>query len=295
MVMTDSKKRFHVDNQFIMNPRLYGQYYLLQLCDLACSADYEVPIHDHLGYEITYVLSGEGVFYRNSIPYNVSADMIFLISKNDTHSLRSSRDNPLRFFCVSFSFNKADPRYSSYEEIERFFDSFDYPIAMDKNNISAGFVGALNEMANWGKMSEELMISYLSQIIIYTYRSFQSEKSQRYFSSLHIDTTKKFIYEIINYIDSDLTEINKLQTLGDKLGYNYSYMSANFSQVMGETIKQYYTRRRFERAVELLEEGVEIVAVAEKIGFKTVHAFSRAFRNFYGCPPGEYRKRLLER
>lgn len=139
------------------------------------------------------------------------------------------------------------------------------------------------------------MISYLSQIIIYTYRSFQSEKSQRYFSSLHIDTTKKFIYEIINYIDSDLTEINKLQTLGDKLGYNYSYMSANFSQVMGETIKQYYTRRRFERAVELLEEGVEIVAVAEKIGFKTVHAFSRAFRNFYGCPPGEYRKRLLER
>lgn len=73
MVMTDSKKRFHVDNQFIMNPRLYGQYYLLQLCDLACSADYEVPIHDHLGYEITYVLSGEGVFYRNSIPYNVSA------------------------------------------------------------------------------------------------------------------------------------------------------------------------------------------------------------------------------
>ena len=132
-------------------------------------------------------------------------------------------DNPLRFFCVSFSFNKADPRYSSYEEIERFFDSFDYPIAMDKNNISAGFVGALNEMANWGKMSEELMISHLSQIIIYTYRSFQSEKSQRYFSSLHIDTTKKFIYEIINYIDSDLTEINKLQTLGDKLGYNYSY------------------------------------------------------------------------
>lgn len=293
--MTDSKKRFHVDNQFIMNPRLYGQYYLLQLCDLACSADYEVPIHDHLGYEITYVLSGEGVFYRNSIPYNVSAGMIFLISKNDTHSLRSSRDNPLRFFCVSFSFNKADPRYSSYEEIERFFDSFDYPIAMDKNNISAGFVGALNEMANWGKMSEELMISHLSQIIIYTYRSFQSENCQRYFSSLHIDTTKKFIYEIINYIDSDLTEINKLQTLGDKLGYNYSYMSANFSQVMGETIKQYYTRRRFERAVELLEEGVEIVAVAEKIGFKTVHAFSRAFRNFYGCPPGEYRKRLLER
>ena len=41
----------------------------------------------------------------------------------------------MRFFCVSFSFNKADPRYSSYEEIERFFDSFDYPIAMDKNNI----------------------------------------------------------------------------------------------------------------------------------------------------------------
>ena len=291
-VLKTPKKKFHVDNEFILNPKSYGQFYLHQISDLACSDDYEVPEHGHYGYEISFIVSGEGVFRRNGVDYTVSKNMLFLISKNDTHYIRSSKNDPMRYVCVCFSFNKSDPRYAQYIEIENFLDTFDYPIVMDTYDIYDTFVNMLNEMANLGSMSEELVIAYLSQIIIYTYRSFKRQKISKYFSSLQIDTTKQFIYEIISCIDCDLTNIHNLQEMSKKLGYSYAYMSSVFSKEMGETIKSYYTRRRFERALELLENGMSIAAVSEKLGFKTVNSFSRAFRSYYHYPPGEYLKTI---
>lgn len=287
--MNVSKKKFHVDNSYLPKSRPFGLFYLQQICDLACSDDYEVPEHGHSGYEISYIVSGEGIFARNGIPYKVNKGMLFLISINDTHYIRSSKENPLRYFCMCINFNKRDPRYPQYHEIEKFFDTFDNPVVMDAYDVYGLFTSALNEMADFGEMSETLMENYFSEILIFTYRSFKHQKVKNYFSSLKIDTTKKFIYEIISCIDSDLTHFSNLQSLSDKLGYSYAYMSSVFSDVMGETIKSYYTRRRFEKAAEMLLEGLSIADIAEKLGYKTVYSFSRAFRSYYGMPPGTYK------
>lgn len=288
-----SKKKFHVDNQFVINPRPIGQFYLQQICDLACSGDYEVELHGpHNGYEISYIVSGEGIFQRGPIKYKVSAGDLFLISIGDYHYIRSSNDNPMRYYCMSFSFNKSDPHYPNYKEVEEFFDHFENPLVKDDWNVSQAFIGALNEMANWDNESEEIMISYLSQIIINTYRTFTRKKRKQYYSSLKIDAGKSFVYEIINCIDANFTTISLLKDLSDRLGYSYSYMSSTFSETMGETIKQYYTRRRFEWVKQMLAEGMSIADIAEHLGFKTVHSFNRAFSNYFGQPPGKFRSQL---
>ena len=61
---------------------------------------------------------------------------------------------------------------------------------------------------------------------------------------------------------------------------------------MGTTPKQYYDRQRFERAVQMLQEGKRLSRIAEKLGFADAATFCKAFKRFYNVSPGQYRSKL---
>lgn len=54
---------------------------------------------------------------------------------------------------------------------------------------------------------------------------------------------------------------------------------------MGMSINQYYQKVRFQKALELLGARFTVTQVAEKLGFDSIHSFSRAFKNHFGQPP----------
>ena len=85
-----------------------------------------------------------------------------------------------------------------------------------------------------------------------------------------------------------------LQKLSETFGYSYSYIADLFSRNMGEPLKEYFTRRRFERAAQLLEDGMSVTQIAEMLGYKSIHSFSRAFTKRFGVSPLEYRKAQKE-
>lgn len=64
-------------------------------------------------------------------------------------------------------------------------------------------------------------------------------------------------------------------------------MQANY----GFSAEKMLRRIRMEHAGELLK-GTQFTAdaIAERIGYESVYAFSRAFKRYYGVPPGRYRK-----
>ena len=95
--MTINKKRYHIDNTFFTSPLKFGCFELYQLCDLACSSDYEVPEHTQVCHEITYIVSGKAVFGRNGKAFHVSAGKLFINRINDRHFIESSKTDPVRF------------------------------------------------------------------------------------------------------------------------------------------------------------------------------------------------------
>jgi len=100
------------------------------------------------------------------------------------------------------------------------------------------------------------------------------------------------VYEMMRYIDDHVTDMGALSDMAEKLGYNYSYLSRLFSAAMGTTPKQYYDRQRFERAVQMLQEGKRLSRIAEKLGFADAATFCKAFKRFYNVSPGQYRSKL---
>jgi AraC-like DNA-binding protein len=72
--------------------------------------------------------------------------------------------------------------------------------------------------------------------------------------------------------------------------YSPTYFSRLFHSVMGKTLKQYIIQKRLNLACGLLvSERDKISNIASASGFNDVSYFSRVFKKYMGCSPGEYR------
>jgi AraC-like DNA-binding protein len=69
----------------------------------------------------------------------------------------------------------------------------------------------------------------------------------------------------------------------------------SFQRQFGETPHRYLTRRRMERARELLRAGEQSVTeVCFAVGFESLGSFSSLFRRQHGEPPDRFRRRLWQ-
>ncbi len=287
------KKRYHKDANYESSPITLDLFSVYQICDLACASDHTVREHRQICHEISYIVSGEGVFFRNGKAYDVCPNMVFLVNDQDVHSIRSSKDAPLRFMCLGFAFHKDHPDYPKYAHLCSFFDNLQSPLIMDKNNLFNLFTLALSEVSSTDPLSMEMLESYVRQIIIQTYRDFTSVNKQK-INLVDINDTNPLIYEIAHYIDTNLTKIKKLTDIADMFDYSYAYLSRIFSQTMGIPIRDYYSQRRLEKAAEMLSEDLPISVVSERLQFADVPSFCKAFKAHYNVSPKKYQQTMTE-
>lgn len=287
------KKRYHRDANYESSPITLKLFSVYQICDLACASDHVVRQHHQICHEISYIVSGEGVFIRNGKTYDVRPNMVFVVNDQDVHSIRSSRDAPIRFMCLGFAFHKDHPDFSKYAHVCSFFDDLQSPLAMDRNDLFNLFTLALSEVSNTDALAMEMLESYVRQIVIQTYRDFTSVNRQK-INLVDINDTNPLIYEIAHYIDTNLTDIKKLSDIADVFDYSYAYLSRIFSQTMGVPIRDYYAQRRLEKAAEMLSEQTPVSAVSEKLQFADVPSFSKAFKAHYNVSPKKYQQMMTE-
>lgn len=90
-----------------------------------------------------------------------------------------------------------------------------------------------------------------------------------------------------NYMNSDVT----LNSVCTYLAMSTSYFSTMFKAHTGETFIEALTKKRMEKAKQLLENtSKRAYEVAEEVGFSDPHYFSVAFKKATGKTPTEYAK-----
>jgi len=100
----------------------------------------------------------------------------------------------------------------------------------------------------------------------------------------------KPVQEAIDFVDAHLERTFGLSDAADRIGLNPSYLSALFKEQMRMTFSEYVTRRKLQRAKELLlGSNLSISEIAERVGYQTTKYFHRLFRAYEGCSPGQFR------
>jgi AraC family transcriptional regulator len=100
------------------------------------------------------------------------------------------------------------------------------------------------------------------------------------------------MHRVLAYIDEHLDESLDLATLAEVAHFSSFHFHRLFSAWMDETFGEYLRRRRVEVAAKRLasQPRTRILNVALSVGFGSAEAFTRAFKNRFGCSPTTWRE-----
>jgi AraC-like DNA-binding protein len=97
-------------------------------------------------------------------------------------------------------------------------------------------------------------------------------------------------------MDARFAEPLDLDTMAAAAGFSRYHFAREFSGAFGETPGAYLSRRRVERAKDLLAAAnLTVTEICMVVGFASLGSFSRRFTEMVGCAPTEYRRRAVAR
>jgi len=82
-----------------------------------------------------------------------------------------------------------------------------------------------------------------------------------------------------------------VEQMAERACMSRSAFFEHFRLLLGEPPQSYLTRLRLQQAKQLLQQGMSVMAVAEKAGYQAEEAFAKAFKRQFGYGPGQARKR----
>ncbi len=96
-----------------------------------------------------------------------------------------------------------------------------------------------------------------------------------------------------DHIDRHFAEPIELDQLAELAGISRHHLVRSFGSVYGEPPMRYATRRRIERAQDLLRSAnLTVTEVCMMVGYSSLGSFSSRFRDLTGESPMEYRDRF---
>ena len=106
---------------------------------------------------------------------------------------------------------------------------------------------------------------------------------------IDVKTTAQYIHA--HLFESSLN-VNAISTASRTRNHN---MTTRFRQATGKGIREYIKSRRLDAAASILStQEVNIYLLAAAVGY-TEEAFSKAFKNAYGCSPLLYHRKEMEK
>jgi AraC-like DNA-binding protein len=94
-------------------------------------------------------------------------------------------------------------------------------------------------------------------------------------------------------IDDAYADRLTLQRLAAAAGCSRRQLAAIFRRELAMTVREYLTRARLRRALELIRDGEKIEAVSLMVGYHSKKNFYRQFKARVGVTPSAYRAALL--
>ena len=97
-------------------------------------------------------------------------------------------------------------------------------------------------------------------------------------------------------MDRDFARRLGLEALAREAGYSRFHFARAFRDTYGETPRAYLTRRRIERAKDLLRSAnLTVTEICDLVGFSSLGSFSSRFSELVGMSPSDYRREAVAR
>lgn len=279
--------KFHFDNAFYDSPKPFPPFTIVQVGDIDTFSEFKCVKHIQVAHEITYVVRGNAnILCDNKVHLCKAGDVVFS-PKGSAHAIDSADGQPLRYYYLAFEIVENQGKCEG--QLSAFFNNALPSCAVADRGIPHTFHDIFLNLYGNDSFSDSIVSDSIRKLLIYVFRSLNGEANQVYVPDVRFGK-KRTVAQICSFIDSNIEDINILKKLPQKFGYSYSHISSFFSKSMGLSLKEYFLISRHRRACNLLKGGMTVTAVSDRLGYSSIHVFSKAFTSREGISPSAYSK-----
>ncbi len=249
--------------------------------------------HYHDYYEITFYLGDEEAPYRKeNATYMVHKGDIIFCRMFESHLMNCAENKGHTRFSIGI-----EPRilgnYS--KKSANLYEMFSeqnphYPILhLDMIRLQK-YLCLIEEFRGLGNLPGEQVIasSIVHRMLGCLYCDMALEQSHDTAHLQHV----RLVGSILHYIEENLAETISLRAIAKQYNYSVTYISKLFKSITGSSLVSYIIEKRIGRAKQLMYENIEIMQIAERVGYRNYSNFYKAFKKATGVSPEEYRRRL---
>jgi len=245
-------------------------------------------------YELIYIESGEFTLNYNEMDYKCREGQFILLRPGVPHSFSEIKDQlsqPHIHFDMMYSVNsrktpvsfKDINEFTPWEHVLMQKDIFEeYPqlpfvTFSQKEKVLELFYGIMDEKQESGLVQKARLIQILDMLIAENFPN----------SFLKAENSYSIAHQLKDYMDSEQGMSARLSDFEKQFSYSKYYLERQFKKSYGESIISYRNKKRMETAAKLLRTD-PVTGVSEKLGFNSIYAFSRAFKQYFGVAPSKF-------
>ncbi|MDF2648837.1 MAG: AraC family transcriptional regulator [Paenibacillus sp.] len=298
--MRERRYKFFKLTEEITIHKIYSFHYI------ELTKDYVYKGEKHDFWELVYVDKGEVeiVIEGNSRIFK-QGDMVFY-APNVFHSLKCNHRTPPNLFIVSFECKSEAMQYFAnqslrlgneesqllsimIEEGSRVFTT--PPRKRHRKNQP---LQSIEKVANPYFGSEQLLKIYLEALLIRFYRNGMEHLPVPKRLTITKETEEKGLSaKLERYIEEHMAEPLTLKQICNDFALSKTHITSVFRKYNDCGIMEHWARLRIEKAKLLIrEETCNVTEISERLGYTSVHYFSRQFKKITGMSPTAYLRRL---
>lgn len=239
-------------------------------------------------YHMHFILEGKGYLEIEGNSFSLEKDQIFIIPPNTTAHYYADYSEPWSYAFISFSGNKAEQfaRQAGFG-----FGQFTRDCIIPTERYTEIIQGMLqtHQLTITNELKRVSQLFYLFSLLTDSYHSISD-------SNTDYDYLPETYFEhALQYIQLNYTKNIHIQDIADYIGITRSYLHYLFNKKERVSPQKYLLNYRMRQAMKLLATtDMMIKDVALSVGYEDSLAFSKAFRNYTGSSPSNYRKQTSD-
>ncbi|MFO7781372.1 MAG: AraC family transcriptional regulator [Spirochaetia bacterium] len=252
--------------------------------------DYEpgwfIEPHAHEFYQVIYVVDGTGTASLDDQKMEVAEGCVLLLKPHVVHSLLADRGDRVR--TIDTKFNVYGSRLVA--DLERIPSIVSDDAQRVRPILEQVRLEGLKARPWYRPLCNALMLQALITLLRESGGQEVSEPA-----NIPLKFDDEAVRKAVMIIQRNFARELSLRDIADRVGYSPEYLSRRFCRRVGLSIHHYLMYYRIEQAKEMLTYSeVSVKEVAFNTGFKSIHHFTRAFKQFEGLPPATWRHQERE-
>jgi YesN/AraC family two-component response regulator len=143
---------------------------------------------------------------------------------------------------------------------------------------------------------EQLIRNYLESFLIHLIRR-QNKLSQvqkaKPITIVKENRDNAIVDEILAYLERHISENPSVDQLCNKFNISRTFLNMVFRRITGQSVHAYSVSMKIELAKEMIrEEQYNYTEISERLGYSSIHYFSRRFKRETSMTPTEYARTI---